>query len=97
MEKNFKSCIVCFVTQVLSFVVHKQKKASELNHLIKNILEKQFGCKSSICSKKFEEEMNNPMKVVLTIQLMKKSFNVLTFEKSEFLVQNVFFKRMLCH
>ncbi len=40
--------------------------------------------------------MNNPMTVVLTIQLMKKSFNVLTFKKSEFLVQNVFFKWMFC-
>jgi hypothetical protein len=41
--------------------------------------------------------MNNLMKIVLKIWLMKKSLNVLSFENLEFLVQNVFFRRMLCH
>jgi len=81
----------------LSFVVQEQKKASELNHIIKYILEKNLDANHVFAQKKIEKEMNNPMKVVITIRLMKKSFNVLSFEKSEFLVQNVFFRRMLCH
>lgn len=41
MEKRKKSCIVCFVTLVLSFVIQEQKKASELYHIMtKKILEK---------------------------------------------------------
>jgi hypothetical protein len=35
-KKKFRSCIVCFVTLVLSFVIQEQKKARELYHIIKD-------------------------------------------------------------
>jgi hypothetical protein len=44
-------------------------------------LEKKLDANHVFAQKKFEKEMNNPMKVVITIRLMKKSFNVLSFEK----------------
>jgi hypothetical protein len=51
----------------LSFVVQEQKNASELNHIIKNILEKKLDANHVFAQKNFEKEMNNPMKVVITI------------------------------
>lgn len=88
-------CMFCHTSLV--FCSSRTKKKSELNHIIKNTLEKNLDANHVFAQKHFEEEMNNPMKVVLTMQLTKKSFNVLSFENSKFLVQNVFLRRMLCH
>jgi hypothetical protein len=79
MAKYFISCVVCFVTLLLSFLVNEQRKERNYIILLKklnNNIAKTCGCKSSFACKFFEKEMSNPMKSVLERQLAKKRPNV---------------------
>lgn len=98
MAKYFISCVVCFVTLVLSFLVHKQRK--ERNYIIlfyfKNKttnIAKTCGCKSSFGCENFEKEMSNPMKSVFKRQLAKKRPNVFSFEISDIFGAKYVFKK----
>ncbi len=96
MEKSLISCIVHFVTLVLSFFIQEKKKGKELYPIIKkwnNNIEKTCGCKSCFACKKIEKEVDSPMTIVLEKQLSKKKLNVFSFELPEFFGVKVPFKK----
>jgi hypothetical protein len=96
MEKNFISCVVCFVTPVLSFKVHEQRK--EKNHIVllkkwNNNIAKTCGCKSCFDCKKIQKEMSNPMKSLLERQPAKKNLMCLSLKYHIFWCKRCFLKR----
>jgi hypothetical protein len=82
-------CMFCHINLVFCNSRTKESKWI-ISYYQKQIFEKNVDANHVFAQKKFEHEMNTPMKVVLKIWLTKKSLNVLSLEKLEFLVQNVF-------
>jgi hypothetical protein len=85
IEKSLKSCILHFVTLVLSFLIQEKEKGKELYPIIKKnriiTLTKQVDANHALLAKNLE--VDSPMTIELEKQLGKKKFDVSSFELSK--------------
>ncbi len=86
MEENLRSCVICFFTLILSFIIQKQRKEKNYIILFKNriTLKKDVDVNYALLEIQFEEEVISLVKVVLKKQLTKIRNNVFHFDISYF-------------
>lgn len=75
MEENLRSCIVCFLTLILSFLIQEQRKEKNYIVLFNNkitTLKKDVDVNYALLAIKFEEEVISLVKVVLKKTTYKK-------------------------
>jgi hypothetical protein len=75
VDGNLRSCIVCFLTLILSFLIQEQRKEKNYIVLFNNkitTLKKDVDVNYALLAIKFEEEVISLVKVVLKKTTYKK-------------------------
>jgi hypothetical protein len=88
-------CTFCHTSPIL-FNLRKKERKRVISYYEKNgvtTLTKHVDADHALLAKKFEEEVDSPMTIVLEKELGKKKFNVSIFELSKFFGVKVSFKK----
>jgi hypothetical protein len=100
MEENPRSCIVCFLTLILSFLIQEQRKERNYILLFNNkiiALKKDEDVSYALLAIKFEEEVQSSESCIEKNNLQKIEIMCFIMIYHIFLVQKILFITMLCN